>query len=126
MLTTEIPRTHWSNFFDKFSKQHEGWIVTLEVLGGDIGAQEAVARLPLVGISAELQGPASRLEIMVGGRPEAHFTHIISMPKRVWLKQPEEAAHEAVEIESADGTTTLVHFHHIPPEEAERLLPEKE
>jgi hypothetical protein len=125
MQTLEIPRTQWSRFFDKFSKEHEGWMVTLEVLGADIGAQEAVTRLPLVGIGAELQGPNSRMEIIVGGRPDAHFTHMISMPKRVWLKQPEEPGHEAVEIESADGTITLVRFHHIPPEEVERQLPAK-
>ena len=125
MRTREIPRAQWSRFFDDFSKQHEGWIVTLEVLSPDIGDQEEVTGLPLVGISADLKDRENPIEIMVGGRPEAHVTHIINSPQHVWLKQPEEAAHEAVEIEAADGTTTLVRFHHIPPEEAERQLPGK-
>ena len=30
--TTEIPRERWVSFFDDFSKQHEGWIVTVEVI----------------------------------------------------------------------------------------------
>jgi len=61
----------------------------------------------------------------VGGRPEAHITHVINTPKRVWLTQPEAEAHDAIEIESDDGTTTLVRFQHIPPEETERQLPGK-
>ena len=125
MRTREIPRAQWSRFFDDFSKQHAGWIVTLEVLGADLGDQEEVTGLPLVGISADLKDRENRIDIMVGGRPEAHVTHIINSPKRVWLRQPEAEPHEAVEVESADGTTTLVRFHHVPPEEAERQLPEE-
>jgi len=125
MRTKEMPQAEWRRFFDDFSKQHAGWIVTLEVLGADLGDQEEATRLPLVGISADGKDRAHRLEIIVGGRPEAHVTHIINTPKRVWLTQPEAEAHEAVEIESEDGTTTLVHFQHIPPEETERQLPGK-
>jgi Family of unknown function (DUF5335) len=125
VFTREIPREQWKGFFDNFSKQHEGWIVTLEVLGSDIGDQEEATRLPLVGMSADLKSRESRIEVIVGGRPDAHLTHVINTPNRVWLKQPEEEAHEAVEVESEDGSTTLVRFLHVPPEEAERQLPEK-
>ena len=40
MQTREIPREQWIRYFDDFSKNHEGWIVTLEVIGSDIGDQE--------------------------------------------------------------------------------------
>ncbi|HEV8712653.1 MAG TPA: DUF5335 family protein [Candidatus Binatia bacterium] len=123
MLNKEIPREQWIKFFNDFSKQHEGWIVTLEVLGSDLGDQEEVSKLPLVGVSADLKDRESRIAIIVGGRPDAHLTHVINSPKRVWLKQPEEVAHDTIAIESEDGTTTLVRFHHISPEETERLLP---
>ena len=123
-LTKEIPRIQWIKFFDDFSKQHKGWIVTLEVLGPDIGDQEETAGLPLEGISADLKDRESRIEIMLGGRPDAHATRIINHPKRVWLKEPEEVAHEALDIESEDGTTTLLSFWHVPPEKTERQLPE--
>jgi hypothetical protein len=125
MRTREIPREQWSRFFDDFSKQHAGWVVILEVLGADIGDQEEATRLPLVGISADVKDRESRMEIIVGGRPDAHVTHIINRPQHVWLTQPAAEAHEAVEVESADGTTTLVRFRYIPPEEAERQLPGK-
>ena len=38
MPTREIPRDEWNAFFEMFSKQHEGWLVTVEVLGRDIGS----------------------------------------------------------------------------------------
>lgn len=125
MLTREIPREQWVRFFDGFSKPHEGWIVTVEVLGSTIGAQEEATGLPLVGISADLKGRRTHIEVMVGDRPDAHVTRIINAPKRVWLKQPGEAAHEAIKVESEDGTETLVRFRHVAPEQVERQLPER-
>lgn len=126
MLTTEIPREQWIKFFDDFSKQHEGWIVNWEVLGMDLGDQEKTTRLPLVGISADVKGSKPRIDIMVGGRLDAHVTQIIDTPKRVLFKHPEQPGHEAIEVESDDGRMTLVTFSHIDPEQKERLLPPKE
>ena len=40
MPTEEIPRTEWNNFFDGLSRQHKGWLATLEVFAPEIGAQE--------------------------------------------------------------------------------------
>ena len=124
MLSRELPREEWVKFFDDFSKQHERWIVTLEVLGSDLGDQEEANGLPLVGISADVKDRENRIVIMVGDDPDAHVERIIDKPKRVWIKQAEEEAHEAVEVEDEDGTTTLVRFRHVLPEEGDRQLPE--
>ena len=123
MLSREIPREQWIRFFDDFSKQHEGWIVTWEVLGSDIGDQEKTKRLPLVGITADVKGDKPRIDVMVGGRLDAHVSQIMEAPKRVWFKEPEEVGHEAIEVESEDGKVTLVTFSHVDPEVAERQLP---
>jgi len=123
MLSREIPREQWIRFFDDFSKQHEGWIVIWEVLGSDIGDQEKTKRLPLVGITADVKGDKPRIDVMVGGRLDAHVSQIIEAPKRVWFKEPEEVGHEAIEVESEDGKVTLVTFSHVDPEVAERQLP---
>jgi hypothetical protein len=125
MLTKEIPREEWIKFFDDFSKKHEGWIVNVEVIGSDLGDQVEATGLPLVGISADLKAGENRIEIITGGRPDAALNRIIDSPKRVWLKQPQGVADEAIEVESEDGTMTLVSFQHIPPEATERQLPEK-
>jgi hypothetical protein len=125
MLNGEIPRDQWTRFFDDFSKQHEGWIVNWEVLDRKLGDQEKTSRLPLVGISADLKGSRPRIEVMVGGRLDAHVTQIIESPKRVLFKQPDQPGHEAIEIESDDGSATLITFRHIDPEQEEFLLPPK-
>jgi len=124
MLTREIPRNEWIKFFDDFSKQHQGWVVIVEVISPELGDQEEINGLPLVGISADAKDGENRIEIMVGGKPEAHLTHIIESPKRVWVKEAEEEAHEAVDVESEDGTKTILRFRHIPPDEVDRLLPD--
>jgi hypothetical protein len=123
MVGQEIPRDQWTRFFDDFSKNHEGWIVNWEVLGLRLGDQEKTTRLPLVGISADLKGNKPRIDIMVGGRLDAHVTQIIETPKRVMFKPPDQPGHEAIEVETDDGLTTLITFQHIDPEVKERLLP---
>lgn len=123
MQTRDIPREQWIRFFDDFSKSHEGWIVPLEVVGSDIGDQEEASGLPLVGISADVKARENRLDIIVGGRPDADVTRFIEKPKHVWVKEPRAPGDEAIEVESEDGTSTLLNFHHIPPERTERQLP---
>ncbi len=123
MPTREIARDQWSSFLGAFSLQHEGWIVTLEVVGELIGDQEEGNRLPLAGIGVELEGRTSHIAIMLGGRSDAHLTHIIEGATRVWVKEPEALADEAVEFECEDGTRTIMYFCHVPPERGDRQLP---
>jgi uncharacterized protein DUF5335 len=123
MQTREIPREQWTRYFDNFSKNHEGWIVTLEVVGSDIGDQEEVNRLPLVGISADVKAHENRIEIIVGGRPDAGVTRFIESPKHVWVKEPRMPGDEVIEVESEDGIKTLLNFNHVRPEKTERQLP---
>ncbi len=121
MQTKEIPQNQWRKFFDDFSKQREGWVIDLEVVGGEIGDQQEVNDLPLVGISADVKGSERRLEIAAGQTTDSHVTHIINRPKRVWIKQPGEV----IEIESEDGTKTILTFELVQPEQTERQLPEE-
>jgi hypothetical protein len=124
MQTTEITRDQWVPFLDAFSTQHAGWIVTVEVLGSEIGDQQEASGLPLVGIGADTKDGESRIEIMLGGRPGAHLTHIIGTPRHVWVEQSAEPEQDAVAIES-DDTTTILRFHYVPPTRIDRQLPGK-
>lgn len=109
MATVEVPRDQWNKFFDDFSRQHEEWIVSIEVLGSDLGDQKE-ATSPFVGISADLKDKESRITVMTGDARKGHLTHIVNTPTRVWFREPEGSAHEALELESADGTKTLLRF----------------
>jgi hypothetical protein len=109
MATREIPRDQWLEFLDGFSTRHDGWQVTVEVLGSDIGAQVEVRNLPLRGVSADVKGRLDRLEISAGTR-DNHVTHVIEEPVQLFVKQNESGADEALEIVTKDGIVTLLRF----------------
>ena len=116
MATREITRERWSSELDAFGVQHAGWIVTLEVMGDDVGDQLETSGLPLTGIAVELDRRPERIQIMVGGRLDAHVTHVVEGPCRVWLRDGEAPGDEVVELECDDGRRTLIYFGRVPPE----------
>ena len=124
MGTREVPRDGWKSFFDAFSREHEGWIATVELLASEIGDQDESTRLPLVGVSADVK-EASRIDVIVGGRPDAHVTHVIDGPERVWITEREDGILDALEIEADDGKRTIVSFRRVSPVQADRQLPSR-
>ena len=111
MKTREIPKEEWGKFFDNFSRRHEGWEVSLEILGDEIGAQVEERELELKGIVDEwdeIKGNA--IMIMAGTRPDDHITHTIGNATQVSLEQTEGGADVALAIKSADGTIALLRF----------------
>ena len=115
MATQEIPRDEWTTFLDTFSRQHEGWLATVEILGPDIGAQQEVLNLPLEGISASKDSVPQTIIISLGNDAEDHVTHTITNPNRIWLEQTSQGANAALEIESADEVKTLLRFRSALP-----------
>lgn len=111
MQTKEIPKNEWTPFFDSFSRQHEGWLVRLEIFGPEIGAQVEQRQLALEGIAHEAdEVKGNTIMIMIGVKPDDHITHSISHPTAVSLEQTDEGADAALAIKSDDGTTTLLRF----------------
>src|SRR5438128_10480979 len=99
MPTQEISRKEWNNFFDSFSRQHEGWLATLEVLGRDIGAQEEVHELPLEGVSigSGINQPET-IAISIGRTPDDHISHTITNPEHVRLEPAVDVADAALQL----------------------------
>lgn len=110
MTTQAIPREQWNNFFDSFSRQHEGWLATLQIFGDEIGAQEEARELPLSGISLSSAKNENSIALSLGEEPGDHITHIIQEPKQVWVETTSEGVNSALEIESEDQTKTLLRF----------------
>ena len=113
MPTDEIRPTDWREFFDGFSRAHEHWLATVEVLG-NLGAQHVADELPLVGIVADEPSHGGSVSIVLG-RGDETLTHTVAHPARVEVERTEKGAEAAVEIESTDGERTLVHFRSSPP-----------
>ena len=125
MPSRDIPRSEWAAFFDTFSRQHERWLITVEVVTPELGAHREVRDKPLVGISEDRKrGGPSRVAIFAGELPDDHVTHIVSRPARVALEQTKEGAHKGLRIDSDDGETTLVLFRSPAlPETLDGMIP---
>jgi hypothetical protein len=110
MRTIEIPRRDWSGRLDEFSRMHEGWLVSLDiVMAQSIGAQREFRQLPLVGITAEPSGGGT-ISIAVAEPTGDQVTHMIHSPTHVFVDKTETGANAALEIESADGTKAVLRF----------------
>ncbi len=111
METKEIPRDEWKSFFDVFSRQHEGWLATLEILGHEVDAQQEVHEFLLKYITlTSVGGQSEAIAINFGKTPEDHLKHTVIEPTHVRLAQTPEGANAGLEIESADETKTLIRF----------------
>lgn len=119
MQTRQIPRSEWPAFLDSFSRQHEGWLVKLEIFGPEIGAQVEETGLTLEGLTDEWdEVSGNTIIISTGSAPDDHITHSISRPTEVNLEQTDEGADMALSIKAADGTMALLSFRAV-------IIPEK-
>ena len=120
-ITRDIPPDSWIDFFDGFSRRHEGWLVEVRILDEN-GAQVESENRPLQGISADRGNKDISITTLQDGKLVERF---VSDPQRVRVEEV-EGAERAVEIESAKSGRTLVTFRSsMPPEMVDGLLPER-
>ena len=123
--TREIPREQWPRFFDDIGKRYEGWAVTVEIVGRDLGDQHEGTGLPLQGLSFEKAGSeAGDILIEAGditpysGDDAAYIVHHIDCPRAVRWADTQPGSETAIELESADGRLTIVRIRRpaeLPP-----------
>ena len=112
MQTYEIPDEQWIGFFDRFSREHANWPVTIEVLSVEAGPERIAQELPLQGISFDASGTRPcTIHVGAGDKPDANTSHVIDMPLHIRVADDEGGDRGTVQIEPARGATTLVHFH---------------
>lgn len=120
MAIRDIPRDRWPDELDSFSRQHEGWLVSLTTTQAG-GASTVEARdLPLQGVSPT-SPLADDIAIHVGDQPN-HVTHEVRHPTGLALDLTDEGAKRALLIRARDGTTTRVEFRSpMRPEDVDGL-----
>lgn len=109
MGTVEIPREQWVRRLNEFTLVHDGWLVSLDVLGRELGAQHEVENLPLIGVAADRLDDDGTVAISVARSGREHFTHVIQRVTRIWLES-DDGAETALAFESADGLKTILRF----------------
>lgn len=107
METLMIPPEQWTYRLNKLSESFEHWPVSLDVVARVDGQPREFSQIPLLGITAEPNGPIVISVVVATGE---HITHIIHAPTRVLLDKTDRGANAALEIESADGTKTILRF----------------
>jgi len=105
----EVDPKEWSSFLDGFSRQHEGWLASIEVAAPGGRLVEVVNRR-LKGVSIDHSDGRQRAYVEVGDAPDQCLTHVIESPRRIIFKRSGAGAHQGLEIESAGGSTTMVRF----------------
>jgi len=108
MQTVEIEPGRWSQALEEFSAVHEGWLVSMDILAPTLGAQREVHDLPLVGVVAEPRTGGGTITISAAKPETGQITHTIHAPTRVRIERTNEGADVAMQIESAEGTTTIL------------------
>ncbi len=106
---TEIEPREWMSFLDSFSRQHEGWLASIEVVTPGGKLIEVVNRR-LKGVSIDHADGKQRAYVEVGDAPGQCLTHVVESPMRIRFKRTQAGAHEGLEIECAGGNTTIVRF----------------
>ncbi|HOK45654.1 MAG TPA: DUF5335 family protein [Bryobacteraceae bacterium] len=126
MPTYVIPRSEWQAFCDMFSRQHEGWLTTLEVLSMDLGGQQEATDLPFQSINADLKGSdPDAIEIRVGTSPQSQVTRIINGVARFSYERSETGEHEGLEVLTTTGERTVLRFRTAQfPEALDRIADE--
>jgi hypothetical protein len=121
MNTREISHEQWAPFLDQFSKAHRGEQVQVRVMSKEMGDQTEMEQLPLVGITDDFKASeGERIEVIAGDSVEENMSHAILHPVHVKIAERDDGSPVAMQIESEDGTATLVRF--LPP--LEELPPE--
>jgi hypothetical protein len=108
MQTIDIQPARWSKALAEFSAMHEGWLISVDILSPAIGAQPEVRDLPLVGVVAEPEHGGSLITIAAAKFDGEQITHAIHSPTHVRLERTDRGADAAMQIESAEGITTIL------------------
>lgn len=106
MQTKLIHAPDWRQTLDSLSRSYHGALVSLEIVGGEVGAEEEVRDQPLGGITSDPAGMTVQIE-----RPDGlHLDHHVAHPEALRIVETDEGAVMAIEIEDVDGMHSLLRF----------------
>jgi hypothetical protein len=107
MPTREIPPSQWPSFLGNFGFRHFGWDVTLEQESRQRGRHLVVNHSFLEELATDVADGQQQISIVLGTPFHPFHTHVVSNPLHVRVVAGTQAA---LEIDSADGSTVVVHL----------------
>ena len=106
--TRELERASWPAYFDSIASSIEGMLVTVELMGEQLGDQTDIERLPVQAISYDPRDDV--LEVAVGGRGTRYpvvLRHFISSPTAISVEEL-EGRPSAILVTDPGGVRTLI------------------
>lgn len=117
-MSAFIKQEQWKAFLDEFSKRNQSRTTRLEVVGGEVGAQEEEQFLPLLGVSFEPKGSdAGSVVIILGGetaQDQRHVEHLVEQVERIAPIPGVTGLEDGLGFEDRDGNKTLLMFEQLP------------
>jgi hypothetical protein len=110
--TTTLNRSEWKNALDQLTVDHDGELVTIEVLDPLVGHQHEAERLPFAYINYDPKDDV--VIVAVGGRSARYpveLRHMVWHPAEVDIALDDGSHPVAVRVVEPDTTTTLVAFY---------------
>lgn len=107
MTQDDISREQWHGFCDEFSREHQGWLVTLatadpmlDAVAGAVATRVLAHDLPLRGITVE-ESDGGAAVVVVTGIGTAHLAHRVEAVSRISFDQTAGGAHRGLVIDGA-------------------------
>jgi len=108
MIVRLIARDCWTEELDGFSRQHEGWLVSIKTRMADGTVAVDARDLPLQGVSS-VSLDTSDIAVTVGDARN-HLTHDVRDATAVRIDLTGDTADRAIVIDAKDGSTTILEF----------------
>jgi hypothetical protein len=111
MSTTsqELDAGRWHEYFDSLTPSVEGMLVTIELMGEQVGDQLDAERMPLQALSYDPKDDV--LEIALGGRGLRYpvvLRHFISSPHTISVEESGSITPTAILVTDGGGVRTLI------------------
>ena len=108
--TLEIESGQWIPFLARFTRDYRGAHARLDILGKDaeVAYRVETEDRPFEGISADMRNHEHSVWISFGSKPGNHLTHGVHDAKAIRLLPRIGSAGPVLEVESADGTNTVL------------------
>src|SRR5262245_27840690 len=106
MPVHEIPRRDWSEFFERFSDQHRGWLVTVELLA-PAAAHVQASGVPLQQIELR-DRDGQQVAVRLGGESPEEKT--LPAPQFLRVERTPRGADTMLSIEAESGAILLLRF----------------
>jgi hypothetical protein len=102
MQTRVINKDNWQGFFDQVSKALQGKLIEIEVDSLELGAQIAVDKLSLNGLTYDKKDDAFVIST-------DEIEHVIHSPQQIFVTDGANGI-DSLKVSSADGSEHIVSF----------------